>query len=517
MEMVPTPACAQQRGGTLVMIVQPEPPTLASYISTSGPIGQVATKMFDGLVEYDFNLKPQPSLAESWDVAPDGKTITFHLRANVKFHDGQPFTSDDVRFSIMDVLKKHHPRGQATFRELTEVETPDPLTAVFKLRNPAPYMMMALSSYESPILPKHVYGAGDILNQSAANQPIGTGPFKFVEWRRGEYMRLDRNPKYWKPEQPYLDRIVARFINDSATRTAAIEGGEAHIAGFGALPFNDVKTLEKLPSLVVTTKGYEMQSPIVELDFNTRTPPFDNVKVRQAVSYALNRKFVIDNIWFGFGKPATGPISSNFATSGIYTSDVVSYNVPNGKEIANKLLDQAGYPRNADGTRFEIIHDITPYGEEWQRFGEFVQQELAQIGVKASLRYQDVPTWLKRVYTDYDFSLTSNWIQTLADPAIGVHRLYHSNQIRRGTVFVNDSGWSTPTTDRLMDSAAVEADPVKRNELYHELQKLIVEGSPLVFVEELQFATVYNKRFKDLIVSPLGIYSSFSQAYQTKQ
>jgi peptide/nickel transport system substrate-binding protein len=126
-------AMAQERGGTLVMVVQPEPPTLASYLSTSGPIGQVTTKVFDGLLEYDFELRPQPSLAESWTVSPDGKTITFQLRKDVKFHDGQPFTSADVKFSIIEVLKKVHPRGANTFRELTDIETPDAHTAIFKL------------------------------------------------------------------------------------------------------------------------------------------------------------------------------------------------------------------------------------------------------------------------------------------------------------------------------------------------------------------------------------------------
>ncbi|CAM5465485.1 Dipeptide-binding protein OS=Afipia felis OX=1035 GN=dppA PE=3 SV=1 [Afipia felis] len=509
-------ASAQQAGGTLVMIVQPEPPTLASYVSTTGPVGQVSTKVFDGLLEYNFDLKPQPSLAKSWEIAPDGKKITFHLRHDVKFHDGKPFTSEDVKFTILDVLKKYHPRGQATFREVTDVETPDPYTAIFVLNKPAPYIMMALSSYESPMLPKHIYGTGDILTHPYANKPIGTGAFKFVEWRRGQFMRFDRNPDYWKKGRPYLDRIVARFINDPATRTAAMESGEAHIAGFSAIPYSDIKGLEKNPTLAVTTRGYEMQSPIVSLDFNTRKPPFDNVKVRQAIAYAIDRKFIIDNIWFGFGKPATGPISSNFEVSGLYTADVRNYNDPKGVEIANKLLDEAGYPRKADGTRFEIVHDLTPYGEEWQRFGEFIQQQLQKVGIKMTLRYQDVPSWLKRVYTDYDFQMTSNWFQTLADPVIGVHRFYHSNQIHPGTVFVNASGWSSPETDRLMDEAAVELDPAKRNELYHEFQKKIVEASPLVFVHELKFVTVYNKKFKDLIVSPLGIYTSFADAYVAK-
>ena len=209
------PAVAQKPGGTLVQITQPEPPNLAPYISTSAPIGQVTAKVYDGLLEYGFDLKPKPSLAESWDVAPDGKTVTFKLRKDVKFHDGKPFTSADVQFTIMEVLKKAHPRGINTFRDVTAVETPDDSTAVFKLANAAPYMLAALSGYESPMLPKHVFEQGDIKAHPNANNPIGTGPFEFVEWRRGELVRLDKNADYWRKGLPYLDRIVVRFINGS--------------------------------------------------------------------------------------------------------------------------------------------------------------------------------------------------------------------------------------------------------------------------------------------------------------
>jgi len=509
-------AAQPQPGGTLVMVVQPEPPTLASYQSTSGPIGQVATKVYEGLLEYDFNLRPVPGLAKSWTVSPDGKTITFKLQEGVKFHDGQPFSSADVKFTVLDVLKKIHPRGINTFRAVETIDTPDALTAVMHLSEPAPYLLMALSGYESPMLPKHIFGAGDINNHPNANKPIGTGPYKFVEWQKGQYMRFDRNPDYWKKGRPYLDRIVARFIGDGSTRAATLETQEAHIAGFSAVLPLDVKRLQGLAHIAVTTKGYEMQSPIVELDFNTQKKPFDNAKVRQAVAYAIDRKFVIDNIWFGFGKPATGPISSNFQATGIYTGDVRNYNVANGVDMANKLLDEAGYPRRADGTRFEIVHDITPYGEEWRRYGEYVQQQLGKLGIKVTLRYEDVPTWLRRIYTSYDFDLTSNWIQTLADPVIGVHRLYHSKSIKAGTVFVNDSHWSSPETDKLMDQATVETDPKKRAALYHEFQQKVVEASPLVWVLELDFTTVFNRKVQDWLVSPLGLYASFDQAWLAK-
>ncbi len=508
-----SPASAQKSGGTLVQITQPEPPNLASYISTSGPIGQVTAKIFDGLLEYDFDLKAKASLAESFDVSPDGKTITFKLRPNVKFHDGKPFTSEDVKFTFMDVLKKVHPRGIATFRELTAVETPDAQTAIFKLERPAPYMLKAFSGYESPILPKHVYGEGDIKTHPNANKPVGTGPFKFVEWRRGEFVRLDKNADYWRKGMPYLDRIVVRFISDSSTRTAALEKGEAHVAGFGAIPYNDVKKLGALPTVAVTTKGYEMISPIVELTLNTKHPPLDNAKVRQALAYAIDRQFVIDNVWFGFGKPAVGVMSSNFEPSGMFTAGR-DYTVADRIAKANALLDEAGFPKKADGFRFELVHDLTPYGEEWQRFGEAVQQQLAQVGVKATLRYEDVAKWLKRVYTDYDFDISSNFLYNLADPVLGVHRSFHSDRIRPGTVFVNAAQWSSPETDKIMDQATVEPDQAKRNALYHELIKKTQEASPIIYVLELKFPTLVNKQFKDVITSPLGIYGNFATAYK---
>ncbi|MGH7659598.1 MAG: ABC transporter substrate-binding protein [Vulcanimicrobiaceae bacterium] len=502
-----------KNGGTFVMVVQPDPPTLGAYMNPAQPIGEVTAHVYDGLCEYDFNIRPVPSLATSWTTSSDGKTITFKLRKGVTFHDGEPFTSADVQFSIMEVLRKYHARGINTFRELDAIDTPDPLTAVFHFATPAPYVMAALSGYESPIVPKHLLQNTDVRTSKYANSPVGTGPFKFVEWQRGQYIRLDRNPSYWRPGQPHLDRIVVRDIADASARSAAMQAGEINYAAYGAISYFDVARLSKIPGIASTIKGYEMQNPIVQLDFNTRVAPFNNVKVRQAISYAIDRKFVIDKLWFGFGKPATGPINSNLAPTGFYTPDVKNYNVPNGTEMANKLLDEAGYPRKADGTRFEIVHDITPYGEVWQRYGEYVKQALEKIGIKATLRYEDLPTWLHRVYTDYNFQLTSNWFNGFADPVIGVDRQYSSWSIKKGVPFVNGSGWSSPETDTLMKEASTELDKKKRGALYHQFQKLVVEAAPVVWVFELHFVTVYSTKFHDLTVSPLGDYAPFNQAW----
>jgi peptide/nickel transport system substrate-binding protein len=509
---LPGVARAQKKGGTMVMGVNPEPPTLATYFNISTSIGQVTAKVYEGLLDYGFDMKPRGVLAESWKVAPDGKTIEFKLRSGVTFHDGKPFTSADVQFAILEVLKKYHPRGMASFRNVTSVDTPDPTTAILRLSEPSPYIMASFSGVDSPMLPKHLFEGIDVMNNPQANKPIGTGPFKFMEWRRGELIRLDRNLTYWNPAEPYLDRIVVRFVADSSTRAAMLEKGEMHLCGFGGVPLNSAKRLGALPNLVLSTKGYEMISGVGELSFNVRRAPFDKVAVRQACAYAIDRQFIIDRVLFGFAKVATGPISSAFSAVGIYTSDVKRYDVPNRLELANNLLDEAGFPRRADGTRFEVVQDNLPYGEEWQRFGEAIQQQLAVIGIKVQNRNEDVATYLKRHFTDHDFDMSNFSFLNFADPALGVHRTMHSNAIKPGIPFTNLTYWSTPETDAIMDQASVEMDQQKRNELYHRLQKIAAEAVPAAWIYETAYPTLTNRRYQDVITGGLGMYQSFSAA-----
>jgi peptide/nickel transport system substrate-binding protein len=292
-----------------------------------------------------------------------------------------------------------------------------------------------------------------------------------------------------------------------------MESGEVHFGAFGAIPNIDVPRLAAMDEIDSTTKGYEYFAPIMQLQFNTTRAPFDNAAVRRALATAMDRQFVIDNIWYGFGKPATGPISSNFAASGLYTDDVPTYAADDRIATANAMLDAAGFPRNADGIRFSITHDLTPYGEEWRRFGEYTKQVLAELGIAADLRYEDVGTWLKRVYTDYDYDLSSNWLFGLPDPVLGVHRQYHSNQIRQGTVFVNGTQWSSPETDALMDKATVETDNTARAAMYADFQKKVVDASPIIFMHELEFVTVYNTKLKNAVTGPMGVYNSFADAW----
>jgi len=509
---IATPVAAQQAGGTLVMVIHPEPANLASHLSSGAVTQLAATKIYDGLLEYDLNISPQPSLATEWNLSDGGKTITFKLRAGVKWHDGKPFTSADVRYSIMEVLKKMHPRGNQTFRFVQAVETPDPLTAVLKLERPYAPLMQALSADESPILPRHLYEGTEAATNPYNNKPVGTGPFMFKEWNRGSHLVFDKNPDYWRHGRPYFDRLVIRFIGDASTRVAAVEKGEVHVAANGTMPSHEIRRLDALDHLQVQLRGHEAYSPIMLFEINNRRAPLDQVKVRKALAHALDRQFIIDNIFAGNGKIATGPIPSTHTR--FYTSDVYQYDYDPTK--AKRLLDEAGLKPNAEGVRFELTHDMGPFRVELRRMGEYVKEALAQVGVKVNLRLEDVPTYLRRVYTEYDFDLTSTWFISLTDPAMGVQRIYWSKNIRPGVTFSNASGYSNPKVDQLWEKAAAEVDDTKRAGLYRQVQEIVVDEIPVIWLQEMPDVVISNTKVHNLFTSPQGLRAGLYDAWIEK-
>ena len=503
---------AQKSGGTMVFLVQPEPPSMAGYVTTSGPIGLLAPKIYEGLFDYDNDGNIIPVLAESYEMSADGKTVTFKLRKGVKWHDGEDFTSEDVQFTIMDVLKKVHPRGPNSFKEVSSIDTPDDHTAVFNLDNPAPYMMRAFTGYESPIVPKHHLEGKDLKSAPLGNNPVGTGPFTFNEWKKGQYIRLDKNENYWGNNGPYIDRIVGRFVPDASTRTAAMEKGEVLYAAYNAIPNIDAVRLKERDDIDVTTDGYSMINPMALIEFNTKEGPFVDAAVRRAISTAIDRQFMIETIFFGYGKPATSALSSNFKATGLH-AEMPNYPSNGDVAAANKMLDDAGYKKDGNGVRMKAVFDLIPYGEDWRRGGEYLKQVLGDIGIEIELRYEDVPTWLKRIYHNYDFQMNLNYFYQLADPVLGVHRHYGTNMIRKGTHFVNSSRYSNPELDKLLRAGMTQPDPTKRAAIYRDIQTILAEDMPVVNLFELEFLTVYNTKLKDVYGSAMGAYSSFGDGW----
>ena len=252
--VLPGAAIAQTRGGTLTAIVQPEPPILMLGLNQQGPTQYVAGKIYQGLLTYDENLKPLPSLAKAWKVSPDGLTYTFELQTGVKWHDGKPFSSEDVVFSMDKFLRTVHPRARLVINKYVEsINAPDASTVVIKLKEPfAPFLSIFVVD-NMPMVPKHIYEGTDFATNPANQTPIGTGPFKFKEWKKGSYIILTRNNDYWKPNLPYLDEIIFKVIPDAASRAVAFEKSDVNVLRGGDVDNVEVKRLRALPNVEMTT------------------------------------------------------------------------------------------------------------------------------------------------------------------------------------------------------------------------------------------------------------------------
>src|SRR6202045_1182770 len=308
-------------GGVVNAVIQPEPPGLMMGLVQNGPTQMVSGNIYEGLLRYSPKLEPLPGLAESWNISEDGKIYTFHLRKGVTWHDGKPFTSADVLFSI-DFLNRTHPGGRANMVQVDKVEAPDDTTVVFTLKQPFGPFLGIFEVGSLPMIPKHIYEGTDYKTNPANNTPVGTGPFMFKEWQKGSFIHLVKNPNYYIKGKPYIDEIYWHVIPDAAARSVAFETGKVDVLPGGSVENFDVPRLSKLSNVCVTGNGWEFFSPQSWLWLNNRSGPTANKKFRQAVMFALDRNFAKDVIWNGLGKVATGPSSSSIK---YYTDAIPQY------------------------------------------------------------------------------------------------------------------------------------------------------------------------------------------------
>ncbi|MBG7618064.1 ABC transporter substrate-binding protein [Herbaspirillum sp. AP02] len=505
----PATAAAPTPGGTLTTIIQPEPVILTSALNTAAPTGFFSANVFDGLVEYDNDFKLKPALAERWEFSKDGKTLTFYLRRGVKWHDGKPFTSADVKWTLENVWRKIHPRNQILYGKVTSTDTPDDHTVVIHFSEPSLAVLSSLNSNGAQVLPKHLYEGTDILNNPYNNKPIGTGPFVFKEWSRGNYITLERNPEYWDKGKPYLDKIVFKVVPDAGARAAALEKGEAQYAPFSPVPLKDAERLAKLPSLKLETRGYEWLSPWLFVDINLDRPYFKDLRVRQALTYAIDRNAFNKVVWYGFGKPADSPVVSTLKQ--FHTSDVPQYGFDPKK--AEALLDEAGLKRGADGTRLKINLDYLPYGDDFKRSGEFIRNSLKRVGIEVNVRAQDTPTYTKRVYGDRDYDLSVVWFAGFADPLVGVTRAYWSDSVGKNIPWSNGSGYRSAEADKLISQAQGSASQSERIALFKKLQQQVQTDLPSLPLLELHFFTVQSSSLKDAVAGVDQVYGSLKNAW----
>ncbi|WP_354066004.1 ABC transporter substrate-binding protein [Devosia sp. 2618] len=466
-------------------------PAVLTPIDRNGP-ETISAKIIEGLLDHDADLNAIPALATSWEQSEDALRHTFHLREGVKWHDGKDFTSADVAYSVL-TLKQTHPRRKATFANLVDVETPDPLTAVLVFSSPAPYLYGALGT-GTPIFPKHLYEGVELATNPVQSAPIGTGPFVFKEWARGSHVLLERNPNYWAEGAPHVERIVLRFIPDIGARVAALETGELDIGGPG-VPLADIKRLKTVSNLVVVDDVKNFGGAHIQFFFNLDIPVLQDIRVRQAIAHSLDIPQIITTVFQGYAKAAPSVIGPNLPAFHDDTIKPYAYDVA----LANALLDEAGHPRGADGIRFSlrILHNA--FSEQPGKVAEFLRSALEPIGIRGEVVNYDYATYVTKVYTEREFDIEVEQLANGYDPTDGVQRGYWSKAFKPGVPWSNAAHYSNARVDDIFESASAEADPDKRKALYLELQKIVYEELPSVGIAAPESFAVYNARLDGVL------------------
>ena len=511
---LPRGAFAQQTprtGGRLIVAADSEPRNLNPAIVASNGVFFVSSKIVEPLAESAFGTPDglSPRLALGWKGSPDGRSATFTLRPNVAWHDGKPFTSADVAFSAMEVWKKLQNLGRVVFADLEAVDTPDPLTAVLRFSTPTPFQLIrnAIPALTA-VLPKHLYEGTDINANKANAAPVGTGPFKWGESRPGEYTRLVKNPSYWAAGQPYLDEIVYRVLPDRAAASGALEAGEIQLAAFSMVPLADLARIAKVPGLEVITRGYEALTYQLVVEVNHRKAELADVRVRRAISHAIDRDFVVRTVFLGFAATASGPVPRNDPQFYDAAAQVPAFDPAR----ANALLDEAGYKRGANGMRFKLRLLPAPFFNETRQFGAYLRQALAAVGIDAELVNNDSAAHLKAVYTDRTFDLAVGSPVYRGDPAISTTILVQGG-LPAGVPFSNQGGYQSAQMDALIAKAATTIDESQRTALYREFQQLVVTDLPLINVAEWGFTTVASNRVRNVTSNPRWAVSNWADVW----
>lgn len=498
-----------QKGGTLTVAADTEPRDLNPAIAASNGVFYVSSKIVEPLAEMDYEAGLAPRLATSWEGAEDGLSFTVHLREGVTWSDGAPFTSADVAFSAMEVWKPLQNIGGQIFKDLTGVDTPDEHTAIFRFEAPIPAQLIenAMPAVTA-VVPKHLLEGKDIAASDYSAKPVGTGPFVFAEHKPGEYYRLTRNETYWGEGEPYLDQIVYRVLPDAGAKAAALETGDIQLTAFSAVPLTDLDRLDALDGVSVVTKGYEGITYAATVEINQRRKELADPKVRHAIAHAIDRDFLVDVVFLGYASAAMGPVPE---TDKLFFDPNVPVNAFDPAE-AERLLDEAGYPRGADGKRFSLRLRPAPWFEQTRATGDYVRQALEKVGVGVEIVTADPGAHIKAVYTDHDFDLAIGSPVWRNDPAISTTILYQGG-LPAGVPFANQYGYDNPAMNEIIARGRQTLDREARVAVYKEFQALAEQDLPLIFLTHFTFITVARDEVKNVSNNPRWATSHWADAW----
>lgn len=469
-------------------------PVLASDSSSHAVAGQI----YNGLVKYDKNLKITGDLAESYDISPDGLTITFHLRRGVKWHDGAPFTARDVLYTYRVTVDPRTPTAYAEdFKQVKSISAPDDHTIRVVYAIPfAP----ALSSWATNILPAHLLEGQDITKSPLARKPVGTGPYRFKEWVAGQKIVLEANPEYFEG-RPYIDRYIYRIIPDTSTMYMELKSGAIDLMGLTPVQYARQTSGRSFTSLF--NKYRYPSSGYLYMGYNLRHPLFGDKRIRQAMTAAINKEELIQGVLFGMGQKSHGPI-----VPGRW-----AYN-PNVKDIAYdpkhaaELLAEAGWKdKNSEGV---LVKDGKPFkftiltnqgNQQRLMTAQIVQQRLRQVGIDVRIRIVEWAAFLKEFINKGNFEVVMLAWNISQDP--DMYDIWHSSKTNPSEL--NFIGYKNPEVDRLLVEGRGTFDIEKRKRAYFRIQEILAEEQPYTFLYVPDSLPVVSARIRGVEPAPAGI------------
>ena len=470
---------------------------------------EIADLVYGGLVRYNKDLITEGVLAESWDVSDGGLVITFHLRKDVSWHDGKPFTADDVMYTYKVMIDPKTPTAYGgDFLQVKKAEVLDKYT--FRVTYKKPFAP-GLISWSIGILPSHLLMGKDITKSSLARNPIGTGSYKFKEWKTGEKIVLESNHNYFEG-RPYIDRFIYRIIPDSATMFLELKAGG--IDWMGLAPFQYKRQTENAKIKKNFNKFKYLSFSYTYLGFNLLDPRFKDKRVRQAISYAINKQELIDGVLLGLGVIATGP----------YKPDMWAYN-PNVKKYefstdkAKELLNEAGW-KNTDkdgileknGKKFEFTILTNQGNEEREKSAQIIQRRLKDAGISVKIRIVEWSAFLKEFIRTRKFEAIILGWNIPPDPDL--FDVWHSS--KTGPDELNHVTFKNAEVDRLLVKGRETFDQEERKKCYFRIQEIFAEEQPYVFLYVPDALPIVNARFKNINPAPAGISYNFIKWYVPK-
>ncbi len=497
-------------GDTLVEGSIGEATNLIPMLTADSASHEIAGLIFNGLVKYDKDVKLIGDLAEAWEVSQGGLQITFKLRRGVTWQDGHPFTARDVLFGFQTITNPNTPTAYAEdFRQVKKAEVLDDFT--FRVTYEKPFAPALTSWGNLVVLPKHLLEGKDIAKSELGRKPVGTGPYRFREWISRDRVVLEANSDYFEG-RPYVDRYVVRVIPDLATMFLELKAGGLDLMGLTPMQYtrqtNDRFFQENFRKYLYPANAYTY------LGYNLLDPKFKDQRVRQALSYAIDREEIIKVVLLGLGVPATGPYKPGLW---FYNSDVKKY--PYDPAKATALLKEAGWEDRdgdgvleKDGKPFEFTVITNEGNPLRQRTAVIIQERLKKIGIRMKIRVIEWSAFINEFIDKKDFEATILGWTAGFEP--DQYDIWHSS--KTGKKELNFISYKNSTVDELLEQGRRTFDQEKRKAIYFRFQEILAEEQPYAFLYVPQALPIVHSRFHGIDPSPLGISYNLYRWYVPK-